>query len=171
LPIIFNIEPQNIYKLKQLVGLICSSKPYELNLTSLSAKIGINRATLYQYIEYLYLGNIFYLLRSKSKSASQFSKPAKLYLNNTNLSYQYCQNVEIGTIREQFFASMLRESHILHYPTKGDFLVDEKYTIEIGGKSKDFSQIKNIENSYLAVDSIDIGFGNKIPLWLFGFLY
>ena len=73
LPIIFNIEAQNIQKLKQLVNLICSSKPYELNITSLSKKIGINRNTLYQYIHYLTMGNIFIALKGKSKGDSIFS--------------------------------------------------------------------------------------------------
>ncbi len=171
LPIIFNIEPQSIQKLKQLVNLICSSKPYELNITSLSKKIGINRNTLYQYIHYLTMGNIFASLRAKTKGDNIFSKPQKLYLNNPNLSFSYCQSNEVGTLREQFFLNMLSQKYDVSYPKKGDFLVDEKYTFEIGGKNKSFEQIKNIENSFVVADDIEIGFGNKIPLWLFGFLY
>lgn len=171
LPIIFNIEAQNIQKLKQLVNLICSSKPYELNITSLSKKIGINRNTLYQYIHYLTMGNIFIALKGKSKGDSIFSKPQKLYLNNPNLSFSYCQSNEIGTLREQFFLNMLSQKHDASYPNIGDFLVDDKYTFEIGGKNKSFEQIKNIDNSFVVADNIESGFKNKIPLWLFGFLY
>ncbi len=171
LPIIFNIEPQNIQKLKQLVNLICSSKPYELNITNLSKKIGINRNTLYQYIYYLSMGNIFTALKGKAKGNSIFSKPQKLYLNNPNLSFSYCQSNEIGTLREQYFLNMLSQKHTVLYPKMGDFLVDEKYTFEIGGKNKSFEQIKNIDNSFVVSDDIEIGFKNKIPLWLFGFLY
>jgi predicted AAA+ superfamily ATPase len=171
LPIIFNIEPQNIQKLKQLIFLLCNSNPYELNLTQLSQKIGINRTTLYQYIHYLSMGNLLYSLRTKAKGDKLFTKPSKLYLNNPNLSHYYCQSSQIGTIREQFFASMLRVNHHLSYPTKGDFMIDDKYTFEVGGKNKDFKQIANIPNSYIASDDIESGFGNKIPLWLFGFLY
>ena len=171
LPIIFNIEPQNIQKLKQLISLICSSEPFELNLSNLSKKIGINRTTLYQYIHYLNLGNLLYSLKAKSKGDTIFTKPSKLYLNNPNLTFYYCQKSAIGTIREQFFANMLRVNHQLSYPTKGDFLVDEKFTFEVGGKNKDFKQIANLSNSFVASDDIEIGFGNKIPLWLFGFLY
>jgi predicted AAA+ superfamily ATPase len=94
LPIIFNIESQNIQKLKQLVSLICTSKPYELNITNLSKKIGINRNTLYQYIYYLTMGNIFTSLKAKTKGDNIFSKPQKLYLNNPNLSYSYCSSNE-----------------------------------------------------------------------------
>ncbi|SFP84741.1 ATP-binding protein [Hydrogenimonas thermophila] len=171
LPIIFNIEPQNIQKLKQLVSLVCQSKPYELNITNLSKKIGINRNTLYQYIYYLNMGNIFYSLKAKSKGDNIFSKPQKLYLNNPNFSFVYCQTNDVGTIREQFFLNMLSVDHNLSYPQKGDFLVDDTYTFEIGGKDKSFKQIKDIDNSYVVADDIEVGFGNKIPLWLFGFLY
>lgn len=171
LPIIFNIEPQHIQKLKQLTALICASKPYELNITELSLRVGINRTTLYQYIEYLCLGNIFYAIKSKAKSDNIFTKPSKLYLNNTNLNSFYCDNLDIGTMREIFFATQVRVNHRLYYPPKGDFLVDGKYTFEIGGKNKSFNQIKNITNSFVVSDDIELGIGNKIPLWLFGFLY
>lgn len=171
LPIIFNIEPQNIQKLKQLTSLICGAKPYELNITELASRIGINRTTLYQYIEYLSLGNVFYPLKAKAKSDTVFSKPSKLYLNNTNLSAYYCNERDVGATRELFFASQLRVNHTLFYPTKGDFLVDSKYTFEVGGKDKSFAQIKDMPNSFIAADDIEVGFGNKIPLWLFGFLY
>jgi predicted AAA+ superfamily ATPase len=171
LPIIFNIEPQSIQKLKQLVNLICSSKPYELNITSLSKKIGINRNTLYQYIYYLNMGNIFASLRAKTKGDNIFSKPQKLYLNNPNLSFSYCQSNEVGTIREQFFLNMLSQKHNISYPNKGDFLVDNKYTFEIGGKNKSFEQIKDLDNSFIVKDNVEVGFKNSLPLWLFGFLY
>lgn len=171
LPIIFNIEPQNIQKLKQLVRLVCESKPYELNITGLSKKIGINRTTLYQYIHYLTLGNIFYALKPKTRGDNLFAKPSKLYLNNSNLSHHYCETNEPGTIREQFFAAMLRVNHSLSYPTQGDIMIDDTMTFEIGGKKKSFGQIKDMERSYIAADEIETGFGNKIPLWLFGFLY
>ncbi len=171
LPIIFNIEPSNIHKLKQLTAYICASKPYELNLTSLAQKIGINRKTLYQYIHYLTLGNIFSRLEAKGKGDTIFSKPAKLYLNNPNLNNCYCQESEVGTIREAYFLNMLTLDHKLNYPKKGDFMVDECYTFEIGGKEKGFKQIRDMENSYVVADGIEVGFKNKIPLWLFGFLY
>lgn len=171
LPIIFNIEPSNIHKLKQLTAYICSGKPYELNLTKLAQKIGINRTTLYQYIHYLSLGNIFSRLEAKGKGDNIFSKPAKLYLNNPNLNYCYCQNSEIGTIREVFFLNMLSLEHDLLYPKQGDFLVNDQFTFEIGGKEKGFKQIKDLQHSYVIADDIETGFGNKIPLYLFGFIY
>ena len=171
LPIIFNIEPANIHKLKQLTAYLCGAKPYELNLSALAQKIGINRKTLYQYIHYLSLGNIFGRLEAKGKGDNIFSKPAKLYLNNPNLYHCYCEESEKGTIRETFFMNMLRVDHTLRYPKRGDFWVDDRYLFEIGGKNKGFGQIKDMPDSFIAADGIEVGFGRKIPLWLFGFLY
>ena len=179
---IFNIEPKFIIKLKQLVVLICASKPYELNISKLSTKIGINRNTLYQYIYYLKRGKIFSILHHSTKGDNIFSKPAKLYLANTNLNHAYCSDIESGTIRESFFVNQLQNYFALHKnrsflddqllaSKKGDFLVKQKYIFEIGGAKKSYKQIKDIENSFIAADDIETGFGNKIPLWIFGFLY
>jgi len=124
------------------------------------------------------MGNIFASIKGKTKGDNIFSKPQKLYLNNPNLSFSYCQSNEVGTIREQFFLNMLSQKYDVSYPSMGDFLVDEKYTFEIGGKNKGFGQtsvplegIKDVENSFVVADEIEIGFSNKLPLWLFGFLY
>jgi len=171
IPSIFNIKYEYIINLKKLVTLICTSEPFSLNIKELSSKIGIDRDTLYLYLEYLNRGKIFNVIRSKSKGDNIFSKPSKVYLNNTNLNYSYCQDASKGTIRESFFASIILPSHQLSIPKKGDFLVDDKYLFEIGGKNKSFKQIKDIANSFVVADDIEIGFGNKIPLWLFGFLY
>ena len=171
LPIVFNIEPKNIFKLKKLLSLLCQAKPYELNITKLAARIEINRNTLYHYLHYLEMGGLLEMIRQEAKGNAILSKPEKLYLGNPNLYFSYCDNSENGTIRETFFVNQLKNSHILSYTKKGDFLVDGKYTFEIGGKSKDFSQIAGVAQSYVVSDDIEIGSGRKIPLWLFGFLY
>jgi predicted AAA+ superfamily ATPase len=179
---IFNIEPKFILKLKQLVSLVCASKPYELNISKLSAKIEINRNTLYQYIYYLNRGKIFNILHQNTKGDNIFSKPSKLYLANTNLYFAYCSSVEVGTLRESFFVNQLKNYLSLHKnlsflddnflaSKKGDFFIKQRYTFEIGGANKSFKQIKDIQNSFVVADDIEIGFKAKIPLWLFGFLY
>ena len=171
LPLIFNIEPKNIFKLKKLLSLLCQSKPYELNISKLATKIEINRNTLYHYLHYLEAGSLTKMIKQISKGDGILTKPEKLYLNNTNLSFSYCENSDIGTIREQFFVNQLDTNHNLNYSKIGDFLVNKNYIFEIGGKNKSFKQIKDIENSFVVADDIEIGSGNKIPLWLFGFLY
>ena len=171
IPSIFPIEYEKIMNLKKLVRLVCESPPFKINIKSLAQNIGTNDyQTLYRYMEYLHRGRILTLIRAKSRGDSIFVKPQKLYLDNTNLHTAYCKNAEVGTLREVFFMSMLREES-LEVAVKGDFVVDGRYTVEIGGKNKTFKQIKDIENSYVIADDIEIGSGNKIPLWLFGFLY
>lgn len=81
-------------------------------------------------------------------------------------------NPNIGTIRETFFYNQLKSAgHELTLSAKGDFIVDYQYTFEVGGASKTFKQIRNIENSFLAVDNTSVGDVHRIPLWLFGMLY
>ncbi|HFU76198.1 MAG TPA: hypothetical protein ENK66_08135 [Arcobacter sp.] len=108
---------------------------------------------------------------SKSNGISIISKPEKLYLDNTNLFSIFCDKPKIGTIRETFFASQVSYEHNINYPKNGDFILDEKYTFEIGGKDKNFKQLKDTEFGYVVADDIEIGVDNKIPLWLFGFVY
>ena len=80
--------------------------------------------------------------------------------------------VNVGTVRETFFLNQLKTSgHQVVYPPKGDFKVDGKWLFEIGGKGKTFKQIADLPDSYVVNDDVEVGFGNKIPLWLFGFLY
>jgi predicted AAA+ superfamily ATPase len=171
LPSIFALKYENIANLKKLVKMICYSKPYTINISELSKKVGIPRDRLYMYIDYLSRGSIFLPIRAKSRGDSIFVKPAKLYLHNANLYHAYCKNAENGTIRETFFANMLNQRYEIMHTKIGDFTIDEKYIFEVGGKNKSFNQIKDIPNSFVVADDIEIGFGGKIPLWLFGFLY
>ena len=101
----------------------------------------------------------------------QLVKPEKVYLENTNLMYALAREINSGNIRETFFANQLFNAHELAFSGQGDFLIDNAHTIEVGGHRKSFSQIKDLPDSYLAIDDIEIGNGNRIPLWLFGFLY
>lgn len=171
LPSIYTIRYDNIVNLKKLIKLICFSEPYKINIAELSRKIGIDRETLYRYLDYLDKGSVFTILRSKTRGDAIFSKPEKLYLHNTNIHYAYCNQPKIGTIRETFLISQLRVDHAVQYPPKGDLIVDDRWTIEVGGRKKGFGQIEGMEQSFVAADNIVAGSGNKIPLWLFGFLY
>lgn len=168
---IFSIQPDKIDTLKKLLLTVCVSKPLELSIEKLASRVGISKSTLYKYISYLSDAELLRHITHEGKRFAAIRKPDKLYLANTNLFNALCINSDIGTKRETFFASMLAVHHTLHYVQKGDFLVNEKYTVEIGGKNKGYEQIKDIPNAFIAADNIEIGFANKIPLWLFGFLY
>jgi len=112
---------------------------------------------------------VLHPVKASSKGLKKIEKPEKIYLDNSNLLY--ITEAHIGTVREMFFFNILTVAHKVSYPKKGDFLVDNRYLFEIGGKNKGFAQIKDIPYSYIASDDTEIGIGNKIPLWLFGFLY
>jgi len=173
IPSVFPLEYESIVNLKKLTRLICSSQPFTLNIKELLARMGMkdNYKGLYRFMEYMHKAKILNILRATAKGDSIFTKPDKVYLNNTNLHYAYCKSREKGTVREVFFASMLVDRHEMSIPKQGDFFIDETYTFEVGGKNKSFKQIKDLPNSFVIADDIEIGSGNKIPLWLFGFLY
>ncbi|MCX7759687.1 MAG: AAA family ATPase [Hydrogenothermaceae bacterium] len=168
---IYSVSIDKIHSLKKILSTVCVSKPFELSIEKLANIVGITKVTLYKYIEYLSRSELIIHLSHESKRFKSVRKRDKLYLGNTNLLNALCLEKDVGTLRETFFASMTLYKYSIHYPDKGDFLVNEKYLFEIGGKSKDFSQIKDKSHSYLAVDGIEIGYENKIPLWLIGFLY
>ena len=105
------------------------------------------------------------------KGLRGLEKPEKIFLNNPNLIHAMRPAADKGTIRETFFMNALGAMHMLKAPRHGDFAVDDTHIFAVGGKNRSFGQIENIESSYLAADDIETGFGKKIPLWLFGFLY
>ena len=165
------VEQKYTYKLKKLLEVVCQSEPFEVNYTKIAALAEISRAKLYDYIAYLNDARLVNMIDEQSRGLSKLVKPAKIYMNNTNLIYAYGDDCKAGTIRETFFANQLRVKHRLNIPKQGDFIVDDKFIFEVGGKNKGFEQIKDISDSYIAADEIEAGSGNKIPLWLFGLLY
>ena len=172
LPLLRNLEIAYVHRIKQLLVILIESVPFTPNITKISSKIGLNRATLLSYLHFLEEAELTIHLNNETGGLSKLQKPTKLYLNNTNLMFIVKNDkINIGTLREIFIANQLKYKHKISLPPKGDFLIDNTYTIEIGGKEKSFKQIENIENSYVVADDIEIGLGNKIPLWLFGFLY
>ena len=169
---ILNIEYGAVVKLKKLMYVIATSPPFKPNISELSSKIGVSRDTLLKYLQYLKNAHMINLLKTEKKGMSYLAKPEKIYLNNPNLLFAILQEQKnTGTLRETFFYNQLSESNDLFYTPSGDFKINNQSIIEIGGKNKTNKQIKGISNSYLALDDIEIGYQNTIPLWLFGFLY
>ena len=172
LPQLRGIENAYIIKLKQLLVAIATSVPFIPNVSKLSEKIQINRSTLLAYLHYLDEIRLTNNLFRETKGISKLQKPLKIYLENTNLIYNLApKNANEGNLRETFFRNQVGFVNSIQYTEKGDFLIDETYTVEIGGKSKNHKQLKDVPNSFVVADTIEIGFQNKIPLWLFGFLY
>lgn len=172
LPLLRGVDLGYIHKVKQLLAIISESVPFIPNVSNLSAKMGINRATLMNYLHYLAEIGLTINLYKEAKGNSQLQKPSKIYLENTNLMYVLSPSkANTGNVRETFFANQLGYKHRLSYHATADFYVDDTYSFEIGGKDKSGKQIQGLQHAYIVSDSIEYGFQNKIPLWLFGFLY
>jgi len=172
LPYIAKISYSNIYKLKQLLYVISESAPFKPNIEKLSERIGISKNTLKDYLRYMNDAMLINLLHKRGKGISRLTKPEKIYLHHPNLMLAIPgSSANTGNLRETFFYNQVSYNHLINYTDKGDFIVDDRYIFEIGGKNKGSSQISGIENSYLVLDNIETGNRNEIPLWLFGFLY
>ena len=165
------IQTSNIIYLKKLLGIISQSVPFKPNMKSLSERNGISLNTMKHYIKLLHDADLLQLLYVPTKGINSLNKPEKVYLNNTNLMYNHSQQANIGNIRETFLFNQLEQITSVHASKEADFLVDSKFTFEVGGSSKKKKQIDGILNSYIIKDDIEIGSSQTIPLWLFGFLY
>lgn len=172
LPLLRGLDLGYVHKIKQLLLIISESVPFVPNVSKLSNKMGIARGTLLLYFHYLAEIGLTINLFKESGGISRLQKPLKVYLENSNLMCALSPRaVNTGNKRETFFANQLGNIHKIRYSDRGDFLVDQKYIFEIGGKDKSKKQIATIENSFIAADDIEYGFQNKIPLYLFGFIY
>jgi len=172
IPAIEDIEYATILKIKKMLGIIGELVPFTPNVSQLSGSIEISRNALVKYLYLLDRAGILMCINEPVPSLETLSKPQKIYLDNTNIINSLSfDNRNIGNERETFFANQLRAKHKVSTATNGDFTIDDKMIFEVGGKNKGNSQIKDIANAYIAADNIENGFANKIPLWLFGFLY
>ncbi|MGM9694885.1 MAG: ATP-binding protein [Alloprevotella sp.] len=172
LPALCNVDVSNVRKLKALVAVLSSNVPMQLDMQKLSTIVGVSRVTLLGYLQYLNKARILNLLYSNEINIKKLQKPDKIFVENPNImQVMTLDTVNAGTVRESFMVNQLQHGHKVEYSPKGDLLVDGKFTVEIGGMSKDGKQIANVENAYIAADNIEYCYGNKIPLWAFGFLY
>ena len=166
------LQYDTLIKLKKLLISVASSAPFTPNITKLSEKVGVSRNMLVQSLKILERAGLVNELYKATSGIGVLTKPEKLYLNNTNLMYALAkENINIGNVRETFFLNQFKGLHEINRSETADFLIDKTYTFEIGGKNKTKKQIAGTENAYVAKDGIEIGFGNMVPVWLFGFLY
>ncbi len=171
LPIVDKMSFQTLQKVKKLIMIISERVPFEPNMSELWKQLSTNNELGLRMLYALDKAQVLSMLTSKAKSYRFLYKPDKILLDNPNLMHALCPIINKGNERETFFNSHLRVTHNIMHPLKGDFLVDNKYLFEVGGKKKSFEQIKDIADSFLAVDDTEVGHGNRIPLWLFGFTY
>lgn len=170
-PIIEGVEQSTIRKTKKMFMILAEQVPQTPNMSNLYNELETDRNQGLKMLYALEKAGLLALLSDKPKHIDKLSRSEKIFMDNSNLMYAYAMAPNIGTVRETFFLSQLAVDHSVTYPAKGDFLVDGKYLFEVGGRKKSFEQIKDVADSYLAVDDTEIGHHNRIPLWMFGLLY
>lgn len=171
IPMVENVEFETLHKLGRLLYIMSTDVPFTLNVQSLSQKIQVSRNSIIKMFNLLDKGGILRCVRSGWMSPKSVAKPEKILFNNVDIMGALSPKNDVGTVRETFVASMLSENHTIYEPPVGDFLVDEKYVLEVGGRTKTFKQIADVADSFTVVDDTETGVGKKIPLWIFGFLY
>lgn len=171
-PSVEDVSFATIQKAKKMLVILAENAPQTPNMSALYRELETDRNQGLKLLDVLRRAELLNLLSSKSDSLKNMSRPDKIYCDNPNIMAALVERPDRGCMRETFFANQLKAAgHRLAYPPTGDFLVDGTYLFEVGGKKKSFAQIKDMPDSYLAVDDLDIGYGNRIPLWMFGLLY
>ena len=172
LPMVEDVTPATIRKTKRMLAVLAESCPQEPNMKALYRELETDRNQGLKMLDVLERAELVLLLKTEKDKLKNMSSPEKIYCDNANLMRSLVPHVDVGTLRETFFLNQMRAAgHAVSSPTQGDFLVDGNWLFEIGGRGKKFNQIKDLANSYIAYDDVEIGIGDKIPLWLFGFLY
>lgn len=171
LPAVEDVTFETIQKSGRLLMIAAESLPFVPNVSKLCETLGTTRDSCLKMLYALDRAGVLNLLTAELKSYKKLVNPDKIFLGNPNIMYALGGKTETGTIRETFFANQVGAYNTLQYPKKGDFFASGKYLFEVGGQSKSFDQIKDEPDSFLAVDETETGIGNRIPLWLFGFLY
>ena len=167
-----DFDIRNAKKVLQLMYVIAQQVPFKPNLVSLAEKTSIHRNSLNNYFYYLEQAKLITALQPAGKSTATLQKPEKLYLNNTNLLFALAeQQVDLGNLRETFFLSQLNVIGKTQMPKQGDFILNNKFTFEVGGKTKSMKQIAGIKNARVVKDDLKFPIGNELPLWMFGLLY
>ncbi len=171
IPAVEKIEYATLLKAKQLLSVISTQTPSPLNAKVTGEMLGVTTNQLIKILSFLERSQILRLLYYQAeRNPRSMAKPQKVIFDNPSILYALGVP-DVGKIRETFFASMIAHSHEIAYSKTGDLRVDNRYLFEVGGANKGFSQIKDIPDSFVICDDIEVGIGNKIPIWLFGFLY
>ncbi|MEI6889677.1 MAG: AAA family ATPase [Bacteroidota bacterium] len=171
IPNIIDIPMSSVDNIRLLLSIISEGVPFKPNIQKLSERTGISRNTIIYYLHLLEDARVIKQLYTAAKGISRMQKPQKIYLDHPNHMFALTTaNTGTGNLRETFFLNQVSCRHSVTYPESGDFLVDNIWRFEIGGKTKGKKQLQDHPDAYVAADDLEYGSGNKIPLWLFGFL-
>ena len=171
-PAIENITYTSVLKMKRLLAFVAQSVPFKPNITKLAELTESKRDTVLQHLLILERARILNLLRPADSTPTNLKKPEKIFLENPNIAHAltFDKAPDIGNQRESFFYSQLSHEHTVHASKENDFLIDKKYDFEVGGKGKSSQKLKK-KNEFYALDNLEFGVRNRIPLYLFGLMY
>lgn len=170
IPAVYDIEYETQQRAKQMLAILSVEPPSPLNAKNMSEKLNVTNNQLIKLLSLLDKAEILRLLYYRQDiNPKAIVKPQKILFNNSSLLYAL-GNENIGKVRETFVASSLADDYKIGYPKDGDLIIENRYLLEIGGSKKSYRQIADIPDSFLVVDDIEEGYGNRIPIWLFGFL-
>ncbi len=170
-PSIEDVSQETIRTTKKMLKVLAASTPQTPNMSELYRELGTERNQGLKMLNALDRAGLLALVPRKGAKLGNLSRPEKIYCDNTNLMYALVPQVDAGVRRETYFFNQIRKDREVCFSRIGDFEVAGKYVFEVGGKGKGFGQIKDVPDSYVVNDDTEVGIGNKIPLWLFGFLY
>lgn len=169
---ISGVDSANTRKIQAMMLFLANNLPYEVNIAKLSSYLELNKQTVLSYLTYMRNAELIHLLYSDNKSVTKMQKPDKIYIQNPNMMFALTQDINIGTVRECFAVNQLMTGHSVEYgKSQGDFLIDGKWTFEIGGSDKSFMQIADVPDSYVFADNMEFPIGKKLPLWILGLMY
>lgn len=171
IPAVEDMSQSTLSKIKRLLMILAEKVPYQPNMTELYRELETNREQGLKMLDALQRAGLIAMISYEPQNLRTLSKPDKILLDNTNLVHSLTGFGDKGTVRETFFSNQMRYVTSLALDRAGDFRLDRRHVFEVGGRKKGFNQIKDLPDSYVAADDLEIGFGNKIPLWMFGFLY
>ncbi len=161
------IDLQYLPKLRKLLQIIASQVPFSPNVSKLSADVQTSRATIMNYLRYMKNARIINMLFSNGNE-DEIKKPDLVYLHNTNLMYAIDDaNINSKILRKTFFYNQVGYKHQIKSSEKADFKVNDQFHFSVGGKYT----LPEENGHFAGADMIEIGKGDVIPLWLFGFLY
>lgn len=159
-------------KLKRLLAVIAQSAPFKPNMSQIGGQLEISRNNIADLCVMLEKSGMIAQLRTSTQGIQGLGKVDKIYLDNPTLIYVLGDPyVEIGTVRETFFFNQVRIVESVSASPISDFLINDRYTFEVGGRKKKQKQLCDVADGYVVKDDIETGYGNIIPLWMFGMLY
>ncbi len=168
--LIKQIELKYLTKIKKLFYLLALDGPKAPNISTLANDIETSRATVMNYVKYLADARLINMIYPENQTFPK--KPSKIMMHNSNLLYAiYPIKTSTQEAMETFFVNSLWKDHTVNQRGREqNYIIDNKLQFRICDALAD-KKVKYHDDCYYARYNTEVGLGNKLPIWLFGFLY